>query len=179
MAILCADKAVIRINGMEIKEMSIPKITIQILAIDPGPTQSAWVLLDEDGGLTGFGKNPNQEVLLLISENRSRLLAVERIASYGMRVGLEVFDTAFWSGRFIQHHGGNHRLVFRRDVKLHHTGRSTTNDADVRQVLIDRFGPGKDKAIGKKKSPGPLYGVKADVWQALALALYVRDRLPL
>ena len=30
---------------------------------------------------------------------------------------------------------------------------------------------GKDKAIGSKREPGPLYGFKADLWSALALAV--------
>jgi hypothetical protein len=35
----------------------------------------------------------------------------------------------------------------------------------------------KDRAIGKKKSPGPLYGIKGDQWAALAVALCLGDRI--
>ena len=48
-------------------------------------------------------------------------------------------------------------------------------DLKYRAALIDRFG-GKDKAIGCKSAPGPLYSVKADAWSALALATTFADR---
>ena len=44
-------------------------------------------------------------------------------------------------------------------------------DANIRQALIDRYGPGKDRAIGRKLSPGPLYGLSGDCWSALAVAV--------
>jgi hypothetical protein len=47
-------------------------------------------------------------------------------------------------------------------------------DANIRQAILDRFG-GKEKAIGKKANPGPLYGVKSHLWSALAVALYISD----
>lgn len=43
-------------------------------------------------------------------------------------------------------------------------------DSNTRQALIDRF-----DAPGTKKSPGRLYGVKADEWAALPLAVYFED----
>jgi hypothetical protein len=49
-------------------------------------------------------------------------------------------------------------------------------DANIRASLIDRYGPGKDSAIGSKRSPGPLYGLKGDEWSALAVALTVSAR---
>ena len=62
-------------------------------------------------------------------------------------------------------------LVYRRDVKLFHCQTVRANDANIRAAIIDRFGPGKEKAIGKKSAPGPLYGIKGDEWSALAVAL--------
>jgi hypothetical protein len=41
----------------------------------------------------------------------------------------------------------------------------------VRQALIDKFGPGKELAIGKKASQGPLYGLTGDFWAALGVAV--------
>jgi hypothetical protein len=99
------------------------------------------------------------------------------IASYGMPVGAEVFETCVWIGRFAerwQHaYGYEHvppRMVYRREVKLHLCGSSKAKDPNVRQALIDKWG-GKDKAIGKKASPGPLYGLTGDCWAALAVAV--------
>jgi hypothetical protein len=102
---------------------------------------------------------------------RRPMLCVERIASYGMPVGEEVFTTCIWVGRFIQAWDGQYRLVFRREVKLHLCGQSRAKDGNVRQALIDIFGPGKPKAIGTKKAPGPLYGFAGDEWAALGVAV--------
>lgn len=69
---------------------------------------------------------------------------------------------------------GAHR-IFRRDIKLHLCNSVRAKDANIRQALIDRYG-GKEKAIGKKKSPGPLYGIKSHMWAALALAVTYHDQ---
>lgn len=146
-----------------------------ILAIDPGCTDSAYVFLTE-GLPVRFGKLPNLHLLNALSEFRHvERLYVEMVASYGMPVGREVFETCVWIGRFQERWGKESNLVYRKVVKMHLCGRNNAKDANIRQSVIDRFGPGKDKAIGKKHSPGPLYGVKADVWQALALALTCWD----
>jgi hypothetical protein len=148
----------------------------RILAIDPGNEESAWAYLD-NGKLDGAGKAANASVLEMLSEHDPELydvLAVEMIASYGMAVGREVFDTCVWIGRFVEawhRHGGTFRLVYRKDVKLFHCQTIRANDANIRAALIDRFGPGKERAIGTKKAPGPLYGIKGDEWSALAVAL--------
>ena len=148
------------------------------MAIDPGNEQSAfcWYADDEQKPYR-FGKWPNAQVLdMLERESTSCLLAIEMIASYGMPVGREVFETCVWIGRFVQAWQGDHALVYRREVKLHLCGQPRAKDANIRQALIDRWG-GKDRAVGKKASPGPLYGVSADVWSALAIAVtYVDTR---
>jgi hypothetical protein len=56
-------------------------------------------------------------------------------------------------------------------------GSSRANDATIRQALLDRYGPGREKAVGTKANPGPLYGIKADLWQALALAVTYSDQM--
>jgi hypothetical protein len=92
----------------------------------------------------------------------------------GMAVGAEVFETCFWSGRFAERwfdNGGTWDRIKRHQVKMHICGNMRAKDANIRTALIDMFGPGKEKAIGTKKNPGPLYGVSGDVWQALAVAV--------
>lgn len=141
-----------------------------ILAIDPGPIESAYLVL-ENGNPLEFGKQPNDWIMEFLEEDHvEQHLAVEMIASYGMPVGREVFETCVWIGRFIQAWGGSHTLVYRRDVKLYLCNSARAKDGNVRAALIDKYG-GKDKAIGKKATPGPLYGVSADVWSALAVAV--------
>jgi hypothetical protein len=148
---------------------------MKLLAIDPGPTESAWVEYDPDRRMPGeWTKEPNWKAIDRISDYYDGL-AVEMIASYGMAVGAEVFETCVWVGRFLerwasQTDGAEATRVFRREVKLHLCGSARAKDANIRQALIDRYG-GKEKAIGKKASPGPLYGMSGDCWSALAVAV--------
>jgi hypothetical protein len=113
------------------------------LAIDPGTTESGWVRL-EGGVPVRFGKDANVELLEWVYAHDDAL-AIEMVASYGMAVGAEVFETCVWIGRFIEAYsseGYEPIRVYRRDVKLHLTGQVRAKDANVRQALIDRFGPG-------------------------------------
>lgn len=99
-------------------------------------------------------------------------LAIEMIASYGLAVGREVFETCVWIGRFQQawRQPSDVRLVYRRDVKLHLCGSPRAKDANIRQALIDKVGP-----QGTKKAPGPTYGVRSHAWAALGVAVTVAD----
>jgi hypothetical protein len=146
-----------------------------ILAVDPGNTESAYCLYDVDAARPlDWAKLRNEEMLdflVAVARVAADNLAVEMIASYGMSVGAEVFETCLWIGRFIQRWEGEHRLVYRREVKLHLCGSSRAKDPNVRQALIDKFGPGKERAVGLKKTPGPLYGMSGDCWSALAVAV--------
>lgn len=141
-------------------------------AIDPGPERSAYVVLRPDGGLLEHSILGNDNLIdcLVMDSVRPELLAIEEIASYGMPVGREVFSTCWWSGRFVQAWGGAYKMIPRRDVKLHLCGSVRANDATIRHALIDRYG-GKVAALGTKDKPGPLRGLKRDLWSALALAI--------
>lgn len=150
-----------------------------IVAIDPGPEQSAILTLrngmPEDAHIL-----PNWQIASDLETTMPHFdaLAVEMIASYGMAVGKDVFETCVWIGRFLEAWGNDvtsHR-VYRKDVKLHLCQSPRAKDANIRQALIDRFGPGKDKAIGKKAEPGPLYGFKSHMWAALAVACTFHDQ---
>lgn len=142
---------------------------MRVLAIDPGNEESAFVISD-DGLRFEFGKYHNAALLSLIRDGArgADRLAIEMIASYGMPVGREVFETCVWIGRFIQAWGRKFTVVYRKDVKLHLCGQTRAKDGNVRTSLIDKFG-GKAKAIGTKKSPGPLHGMSKDVWAALGV----------
>lgn len=142
-----------------------------IIAIDPGPTHSAWVFWD-GAALSGFAKEPNEHVLQQVMAVREKTMAcvIEQIASYGMPVGAEVFETVYWSGRFAQAYGAERvSRIPRLQVKLAICHDSRAKDANIRQAIIDRFG-GKS-AIGTKKQPGRLYGISGDLSAALALAV--------
>lgn len=148
------------------------KVNSRVLAIDPGPVLSAWVLF-VDGCVHSFGKDNNERVRgSLVMDKSPHATVIEMVASYGMAVGAEVFETCVWIGRFMERTSltGKVHTMYRRDVKLHWCGTTKANDSNIRQAVIDHYG-GKEKAIGNKRTPGPLYGIKADVWQALALGL--------
>ena len=147
-----------------------------LLAIDPGTTHSGYVVMDADGvQLSGVAENG--EMFELIAAHGSNI-AIEMIASYGMAVGREVFETCLWIGRFMQAAGQDRvRLVYRKDVKLHLCGSPRAKDANIRQALIDRWG-GKAEAVGNVKKPGPLYGVKSHAWAALGVAVTALETKP-
>ena len=147
-----------------------------ILAIDPGTVRSAWVEYDPSWcRVSDFGIDPNQIMRVIVADwTGDGPVVIEKIESYGMAVGAEIFETVFWTGRFAE--AAFPRPVFRlprRDVKLHLCGDTRAKDPNIRQALLDRFG-GKS-ATGTKKAPGPLYGIHADLWAALAVAVTYAD----
>ena len=142
---------------------------MRFYAIDPGYTQSAWILMDDRWPLR-FGIDTNENVIELVRA-REAALVVEMIASYGMPVGREVFETCLWIGRFIEAAAGRHTKIYRKEVKMTLCQSMRAKDANIRQALIDRYGPGKERAIGVKARPGPLYGFKADLWAALGVGV--------
>jgi hypothetical protein len=142
-----------------------------ILAIDPGPTESAYLALKDDGLPYFFSKVDNNELAFFL-ENASDYgdLVIEEIQSFGMAVGKEVFTTARWTGVFegsAKRRGKSVSLVGRQEVKLFWCQSPRAKDANVRRALLDHYGP-----PGTKKSPGITYGIKKDVWSALAIAGY-------
>lgn len=161
---------------------------MRVLAIDPGTDESGYVVLDaETFEIVEFNKIGNESLRshilwVAMREYNVTRCVIEWVQSYGMRVGAEVFDTCRWVGIFQEHWyhlaQGNEgcgyvaELMYRTEVKARICGKASgVKDADIRAALIDVYGPGKDKAIGLKKTPGPLHGMKKDCWQALALAV--------
>lgn len=152
---------------------------MKVLAIDPGTSKSAWLLFNsENDAPLAFGLEENHQLLnrlLAFDFYRVEHVAVEMVASYGMAVGKEVFETCVWIGRFIQAARSNMLsqvdLVYRKDVKLHLCGSMRAKDGNIRRALIDRFG-----APGSKKQPGKTYGISKDIWSALAIAATYSDK---
>ncbi len=144
-----------------------------ILAIDPGPEQSGFY-----AGPDRHGVLVNDHLLHILKRNDFGVdeVAIEMIASYGMPVGREVFETCVWIGRYVQAWAAwskPHRLIYRKDVKLALCGSPRAKDANIRQALVDIYGP-----PGTKKAPGGTYGVKTHVWPALAVWHVARTTPP-
>ena len=141
---------------------------MRIFGVDPGTTESGWVLLSA-GRVENSGVSPNYDLLRWVQAGQGAdALAIEMIASYGMAVGRDVFETVRWIGRFQQAWRDPEavRLVYRQEVKLHLCGTPRAKDANIRQALIDQLGP-----QGTKKAPGNTYGVKSHAWAALGVAV--------
>lgn len=154
----------------------------RLLAVDPGNRESAYVVIDTATRQPiEFGKVDNWVLLELIDDEWLGFAhaVIEMVASYGMAVGADVFETCVWIGRFSQrlydqaHHP---ELVKRHPIKLHHCKSARAKDSNIRQALVDRFAPGQpNHGKGTKAVPGWFYGFHADVWQAYALAVYAAD----
>ncbi len=160
-----------------------------IIGLDPGYKESAYVEFlpatadPGTGGIRVHHKGENEWILRLITANsflpeyQSAILVVEQMQMFrsAWGVGAEVFDSQFWAGRFVQAWSPRrYERIIRAKVRGHLQA-IKGGDAAVRQGLIVRFGGYKDVAIGTKKAPGPLYGIKADEWSALALAVTWSD----
>jgi len=155
---------------------------MRLLAIDPGNERSAYVLYDnkiiEDKGI--LDNNKMLEFLYDSKLLNTDRLYIEMIASYGMAVGKTVFDTCVWIGRFIEAwnvYSPHHQFIYRKDVKMHLCKSTRAKDSNVRQAIIDLYGGDKAIAIGTKKNQGPLYGVKKDIWAALAVAITAHSEI--
>jgi hypothetical protein len=150
---------------------------MKILAIDPGPKESAYVVWD--GSIVAADTVENMtlrnkfEELDFFGVDR---IAIEMVACYGMAVGAEVFETCKWIGRFeelVASCGmGCVEMVYRKDVKMHLCQSMRAKDGNIRQALIDKHG-----VVGTKKNPGPLFGISGHLWAALAVADYAESIL--
>lgn len=152
-----------------------------IFAIDPGTEESGFALLDYDLRPVSFGKKMNCDIIETMQKSLAEHdwnlwdvdCVIEMVASYGMPVGREVFETCVWIGRFSEAietlHGSVNR-IYRKDEKMTLCGSPKANDATIRQALIDRFGP-----VGTKNAPGWFYGVHKDAWAAIAVGVTFHD----
>ncbi len=163
-----------------------------VFAIDPGPTQSAYVQATFTGDTRLLGTPiviqeayamANELLLEKLVRPFGTYIVCEDITFYGegSHVGKSVFDTCRWMGRFQQQlisHGYQLEFMPRQAVKVAVCNNTRAKDPDVRQALIDRYGE-----PGTKKNPGPLYGISGHGWQALGLAvafaIKMRDSLRL
>lgn len=159
----------------------------KILFIDPGTTDSAYVLWDGEKILEK-GLEPNDIVHDRALHHLSGgdkpggdpvTLYVEMIASYGMPVGKTTFKTVLFIGRLIELAyvlNGTPYLVFRKDIKMHHCHSMRAKDSNIIQALKDKYGE-----VSTKASPNPVYGgdyrnkMRKDIWQALAGATYLTE----
>lgn len=152
---------------------------MRILAIDPGPTQSAYVIWDgskiHEAEIVPTADLLNRDWEKAHTGQCLQSCHIEEIKSYGMAVGEEVFNTCRWIGRYQERWekfrpGNEALLVPRKKVAMHLCHSMRAKDPNIRQALIDRFGP-----PGTKKQQGITYGLRKDLWSAFAIAVYAFD----
>lgn len=142
----------------------------EILAIDPGPKESAYVVFDGER-VSRFGEMGNDLMRIALAGNFGQQfdnIVIEWISGFGVPAGNDTFETCRWVGRFQEAYNGTSHLITRKKVKEH---LQAMNDKFVRQALIARFGE-----PGKKKSPGILYGITGHCLAALAVAVTFYDQ---
>ena len=153
-----------------------------ILAIDPGPNESGWVIYDPAQStlpVIGMGISANEAILGTIRTAPVLLVVIEDMVSHGMPVGTPFIHATRWSGDFRRQAnivGLPVRFISNPAVRSYicHDGRASMKN--IRAGLIEKFGGGDRKvAVGTKKQPGPLFGIpdkRGDhKWSALALAV--------
>lgn len=153
-----------------------------IIGVDPGFRESAYVHFNGTE-IWEHGIVSNEILLSRLEDWKIKwgpsrnVLVVEQISMGGMIAGAEIFETCFISGRFVEMWSPRRwDRIKRKDIKLHLCGQVRAKDGNVRQALIDRFGPDKETAVGKKSKQGPLFGIHAHEWAALAVAVTYWDQ---
>lgn len=152
---------------------------MRILAIDPANKESGYAIIEmPDFKLIGFGKIENEKLLAnfdswFFTDGYIDVVAIEMVASYGMAVGKDVFETCVWIGRFVQAlQGKDVNFVYRKDEKITLCGSMKAKDSNIRQALIDRYAKFDYKTgKGLKSNPDTFYGVAKDAWQAIAVGV--------
>lgn len=149
-----------------------------VIGLDPGYRESAMVMYDGKSiWQHAIVENETMLSWLKTASLPEHVLVIEEMqlfaSNYG--VGREIFDSVFWSGRFAQIFQPHRCERLLRSKVRGHLGCSKGGDSAVRAALIDRFGPYKEQAIGRKATPGPLFGLKSHEFSALAIAVTYWD----
>jgi hypothetical protein len=178
---------------MTLKERRKMMHYLKIMAVDPGSEESAFIIIHTEprpkmvdvgivdniamfGVINNFWKEDSFQTERDIESGQNsewvhKQLLIEDIESFGMPVGYHVFQTVRWTGRFDREwwHLSNQgaRYVKRSKIKQTLCGSARAKDSNIRQALLDIWGP-----VGTKKAPGLIYGVSKDMWSALAVATF-------
>jgi len=116
---------------------------MRIIGIDPGPTESAYALIDNDFRVHEAEKVNNDNLAEWLAVQRPVHVVIESMQSYGAPVGRSTFETCFMIGRLIQvckDHQIPYTLYPRPEYTRRICGVGKINDAVLRQALLLRFG---------------------------------------
>ena len=139
---------------------------MNILALDPGPEKTAWVLYGPQSRTSemcaplkwGYEANENVTRLRFYEGYKSPRVAIEEVVSYGLGFDKHLRNTIAWAGVFAYLWGGADAVngstdsvtwVTRAQVKRFFGIAPQMNaDASIRKALIDEFG-------GRRAIQGP------------------------
>jgi hypothetical protein len=152
------------------------------LSIDPGSTESAYVVCrEEDLKPMVFGKVENTWLISHIASTikfwNVKHVAIELMQCIGGKnsgVGKETFETCYFIGELsycITHTTKIKEIVpiYRNDEKIGICGTMMANDSLIRMALIEKYAKHDFKGgKGTKSNPDWFFGFKADIWQAYA-----------
>ena len=163
---------------------------MNILNIDPGNTESAYVICDYDTlQPLQFDKIENNvlidSVVQWIIDYDVKHVGIEYMQSYSMGVGKSVFETCYFIGELVERIRSNTKLtindiheIYRNDEKIGTCGTMHANDAAIRRFLIDTFAKFDLKnGRGTKDCHDWFYGFRKDIWQAYAQAYVMKLKI--
>lgn len=175
---------------------------MKIMAIDPGTTESAYVILDDQYQIISADKVGNDVVLsiiadapgldaVIIEDIEPRYSSTDRSAA-GAVMGQSTIETIKAFGRFSWQAALRGLMVgsiFRRDERscLIPTKRNGLPplpetapkhaDGQIRASLIRRFARhDQERGRGTKANPDTFYGFHGDMWQAMAVGVTWLDQ---
>lgn len=175
---------------------------MKIMAIDPGTTESAYVILDNQYQILSADKVGNDVILsiiadapgldaVIIEDIEPRYSSSDRSAA-GAVMGQSTIETIKAFGRFSWQAALRGLMVgsiFRRDERscLVPTKRNGLPplpetapkhaDGQIRASLIRRFARhDQERGRGTKANPDTFYGFCGDMWQAMAVGVTWLDR---
>lgn len=164
---------------------SADKALYRILAVDPGESESGWVLLDDQWPcprvLDFRTAQSNEELIRQLRDPssfsvRPTHMAIETMQWRGQPMFWQSIATLIWIGRMKEawSNSSDPRLfeyteIVREAVKLYCCGATARKDQNVVAALLELYG-GKG-AKGDSTFPGPLYGIAKHAWQALGLGV--------
>ena len=175
---------------------------MKIMAIDPGTTESAYVILDDQYQIFSADKVGNDVILsiiadapgldaVIIEDIEPRYSSTDRSAA-GAVMGQSTIETIKAFGRFSWQASLRGLMVgsiFRRDERscliptkknglppLPETAPKHA-DGQIRVSLIRRFARhDQERGRGTKANPDTFYGFHGDMWQAMAVGVTWLDQ---
>lgn len=149
-----------------------------ILAVDPGPEKSSWVLWSTSTERVASGEDQLDNARLRdwlggnIRDSTEQMV-IERPVLMGQNATAALLETSRWAGVFEGAWPGVvDRLTYHK-VRCQLARSGNAKESEVKQALISRFAPAGYGPQGKgtKSNPGPFYGVVGHMWSAVAVAV--------